>query len=489
VGKKQFSLLLLIFTLVLLLRLPSLFEPYWYGDEGIYFAVAETLRRGGVLYRDIIDNKTPLIYYLFTLASNQVRIRLLACLWVLGASLTVYFLGQLLFSQTGGLISAAVCGILTSLPLLEGNIANGELFFILPTTLAAFLAFRFAKNNFKSISLVWLAGFCFGLGFFFKFPAIFDAVATGLFLLIIGSSLNFKKVVTIQVFLLIGVATAVLPFVTYFWAMGAFQDFLNASFFNNLSYTVAWEDGFFSPKILLLIKGVVGSFLISLLWIFRLRIPAENLLIWAWLFFSFLGATLSSRPYPHYLIQVVPSFSLLIAAVLRQQRYLLVNLISVFLAVTATIKSLNLAPSVLGHQFEYYQNFKDYILEKKRIKDYFSFFDPVTIRNYRVAAYLRKETYPTDKIFIWGDEALIYKLAQRQAAGRFVVAHHINEITKAKQETIIALQKEKPKYILVVKPIKFDFSQLFEILAGEYNKTGVIGNIDTYQVKNQVPRR
>jgi 4-amino-4-deoxy-L-arabinose transferase-like glycosyltransferase len=484
VGKKQFSLLLLIFTLVLLLRLPSLFEPYWYGDEGIYFAVAETLRRGGVLYRDVIDNKTPLIYYLFTLAGNQVKVRTLTCLWVLGTSLTIYFLGQLLLNPTGGIIAAAVCGILISLPLFEGNIANGELFFILPTTLATLLVFRFAKNNFKPIPLLWLIGFFLGLGLLFKFPAIFDAVAVGLFLAIAGSSLRFKKIATVQIFLWLGVATAVFPFATYFGAVGAFQDFLNASFFNNLSYTIAWESGFFSPKTLLLIKAVVGGLLISLLWIFRLRIPTENLLIWAWFFFSFLGATLSSRPYPHYLVQAIPSFSLLVAAVLRQQRYFLVSLAAVFFTVVAAIKFLHFTPSTLKCQFEYYQNFKDYILEKKDVKDYFAFFDPVTLRNYRVADYLRRKTHPEEKIFIWGDEALIYKLAQRQAAGRFVVAHHVNDIGGARQETINTLQREKPKYILIVKPIRFDFPLLFEILAKDYNKTGAVGNIDIYKMKN-----
>ena len=56
--------LLLIIGLLVLLRLPSLFEPAWYGDENIYLTIGQGIRKGMVLYRDITDfpNKPPLIY-------------------------------------------------------------------------------------------------------------------------------------------------------------------------------------------------------------------------------------------------------------------------------------------------------------------------------------------------------------------------------------------------------------------------------------------
>lgn len=485
VDKKQLFPLVVILILVLLLRLPSLFEPYWYGDEGIYFAVAETLKKGDVLYRGITDNKTPLIYYLFTFFNSQVQVRSLAVLWVLGTSLTTYFLGQLFFDRTIGLISMVVCGLFASLPLLEGNIANGELFFILPTTLGALLAFYFAKNDFRPTLLVFLSGLCFGWAILFKFSALFDLVAIGVFLVTFGFTLKPRRVATVQVFLWSGVLTAILPFALYFLVVGAFKEFLNASFFNNFSYTIAWKGGFFSPKILLLIKVGLGVSLVALLWLMRRKVSIENFLIWPWLFFSFLGATLSNRPYPHYLIQIIPSFSLLVASFVRRDKHTLINLIAAFLVVFMSIKLFNFTPSALRHQVEYYQNFKDYILGRKEVSRYFSFFDPITIRNYHLASYLREKTQPSEKIFIWGDEALIYKLANRQAVGRFVAAHHINDIAGGRQETIVALKREKPRYILVVKPIKFDFVDLFKILDEEYNKSGEIANIEVYRMKSR----
>ena len=49
----------IILAVVVLLRVPSLFEPYWYGDEGIYLTVGRSLRHGLALYRDVHDNKPP----------------------------------------------------------------------------------------------------------------------------------------------------------------------------------------------------------------------------------------------------------------------------------------------------------------------------------------------------------------------------------------------------------------------------------------------
>jgi hypothetical protein len=54
-----------------LLRLPSLFEPYWYGDEGIYQALGLGINNGRILYRDIFDNKPPFLYVLYSFFNSD----------------------------------------------------------------------------------------------------------------------------------------------------------------------------------------------------------------------------------------------------------------------------------------------------------------------------------------------------------------------------------------------------------------------------------
>ena len=88
VPKKWFWLLFAVFFL----RLPSLFEPYWYGDEGIYLTIGQGLRQGLVLYRDIYDNKPPLIYLLAALSGSLFWFRFILLVW---SMMTVAFFSKL----------------------------------------------------------------------------------------------------------------------------------------------------------------------------------------------------------------------------------------------------------------------------------------------------------------------------------------------------------------------------------------------------------
>src|SRR3990167_9750693 len=72
------DVLFLGLTLILffLLRLPSLIEPYWYGDEGIYEVLGMAMRNERLLYKDIWDNKPPLLYVMYALFnSDQFLVR------------------------------------------------------------------------------------------------------------------------------------------------------------------------------------------------------------------------------------------------------------------------------------------------------------------------------------------------------------------------------------------------------------------------------
>ena len=61
--------LTLLIALAVALRIPSLYEPRWYRDEGIFAAIAHSIRSGDTLYADAWDNKPPLIF--FTYAAIQ----------------------------------------------------------------------------------------------------------------------------------------------------------------------------------------------------------------------------------------------------------------------------------------------------------------------------------------------------------------------------------------------------------------------------------
>src|SRR5579859_3851380 len=98
---KEIVFLVIVSCVFFLLRLPSLFEPLWYGDEGIYEVIGMALQQGRLLYRDIWDNKPPLLYVLYALFhSDQPLIRFVSLLFGLVSVMLFYFLARKLFRQT-----------------------------------------------------------------------------------------------------------------------------------------------------------------------------------------------------------------------------------------------------------------------------------------------------------------------------------------------------------------------------------------------------
>ncbi|HXS15287.1 MAG TPA: hypothetical protein VN711_04105, partial [Candidatus Saccharimonadales bacterium] len=63
----HFWFLLAASLVFFLLRFPSFFEPYWYGDEGIYEVIGYGLTHGRLLYQGIWDNKPPLLYLIYAI--------------------------------------------------------------------------------------------------------------------------------------------------------------------------------------------------------------------------------------------------------------------------------------------------------------------------------------------------------------------------------------------------------------------------------------
>ena len=73
--------LFLLLLVVFVLRIPSLFEPYAYGDEMIYLSLGEAVRQGIPLYKGIHDNKPPLLYLTAALAGSLFVFRAILTIW------------------------------------------------------------------------------------------------------------------------------------------------------------------------------------------------------------------------------------------------------------------------------------------------------------------------------------------------------------------------------------------------------------------------
>lgn len=424
--------LILILLLVILLRIPSLYEPYWYGDEGIYLILGQALRKGLVWYRDIHDNKPPLLYLMASLTGTVFYFRLLLIFWFGATTIFFYRLMQVLLPKNRLAWYFSTLSMIGLTTATEGNIANGEIFMILPIILGFLLILQ------KKLWL--LSGILFSLGFLFKVPAIFDLAAAGLFLLLI-ERVECKKIG----WLILGFGLPIAITIIYYAFAGGLEPYVRSALMQNIGYLSSWDSGQ---------SGLAGRAIvltISLGTIFicgkKFKLPKMAVLTCWWFLMALFGALLSGRPYPHYLIQpAIPGAILVSWLIFSKNKKLKILILGIIALTTMAYVQIKFWSYPIA---AYYKNFGNYLSKKKSVDDYWLFFDDKVKQTYSVAAYLQEKTLPKDRIFIWGDEPMIYALSKRLPVGRYTVAYHVIDFN-GYQETMKAWGKNPPKVVIVM---------------------------------------
>lgn len=422
-------------------------------------AIGQALQRGAILYRDIWDNKPPLLYLIYAISPTLLWAKITATACVLG---TIYFVKKI--TKTN--LAALICGILLSIPLFEGTIANAELYFVLPIIITSWLLLT--PNPYPLA-----AGICLAGAFLIKVPAIFDFM--GLFFAWFIINRKIKPFFIISLPLLL----SLLFFIIYFHFNNALGDFLTAVFVQNSSY-VAIDSGPLSKlSNPLFIKGIILLFseLALIILYLKKKISKELLIFSSWFGFSLYGALLSNRPYLHYLLQIVPPSIVLFFYLLRHSQIFLIPLFSIFYYLYISFNGAFALPT-----FNYYENFYQYITRQKSWKNYANWFDSRTIANYQIANYLSG-----DNLFVWGDNAFLYVLSNIKPTTKFIQAHHLTTINKSNYDKIIdQINSKKPKYIIVIRPVRFEFPKLEELISQKYRLINIFGDSYVYEVLRDI---
>src|SRR3989344_1480030 len=376
-----FVLLLTVFVL----RIPSFFEPYSYGDEMIYLTLGEAVRQGVPLYKGIYDNKPPLLYLIAFISGNLFWFKAILALWHLITVFIFFKLTEFLFlgKKNSQLIATTIFALFTTLPLLEGNIVNAELFMILPTIAAFYILLTKTPS---SKNLVF-SGVLFSIATLFKIPAAFDLAAIVFFWLISAKKLNKKnlKKISLSIFYLsAGFITPILLTFIWYFLKGALTEYLFAAFFQNIGYLSSWrpvgsQEPFFLKNAPLFTRALIVLLLLSALY-WKKKVVSPNFsFICAWLFFSLFAVTLSERPCPHYLIQSVAPISLLSSIL-----FTFTNLEQVLAIMPLTIAVF--APFYFKFWYyptlPYYIRFAKFISKNISQEEYFSNYASHIPRNY-----------------------------------------------------------------------------------------------------------
>lgn len=448
--------LVILLFICLLLRIPSFFEPYSYGDEMIYLTLGQGLRQGVPLYSGLHDNKPPVLYLIAALAGSLVWFKILLAISSLISIVIFAKIVKLLFENKpkAQKVSVVLFALLTTLPLLEGNIANAENF-MMAFSLGGIYILLSKKLN---IGNLLSAGLLFGISFLTKVPALLDLPIIIVFW-IITTQLNKENIIKIlrnSLYLTLGFLIPVVLSLIWYGVGGHLGDYVKAAFMQNVSYVSSWrpsdvQKSFLVRNAPLLIRFLIASFGIIITFIFRKKLSKPFILASVWLMLSLFAVTLSERPYPHYLLQSVGPIVIFLGILLTrktvEQSLVVIPLLFAFF-VPVYYKFWYYPTSL------YYLRFMKYAAGVNSKEKYLSGFNKYTQRNYQIANFLVSSSYKKDKVFVWGpDSPTIYALSRRIPPIKYVADYHIFDYS-SKNEVVKMLSASKPRFIVITPEAK-----------------------------------
>jgi hypothetical protein len=421
--RAELALAVAIAALVVAIRAP-LWDLPLERDEGEYAYIAWRMGHGEMPYRDAFDQKPPGVFLAYRLAlalpveDPVAAIRALAALFSAASSLALYAWLRGLLGPAGvpaASWAALLLGFLSADPMIQGPIANSELF-MLPGILAA--AALLPRAWAQPPRAAWLAG-----------------VAVGVLL---GVATTMKQVAIVNVPLFVAVVawraargerarrlarfTAAFtlggllvwgPLLLWLWWGGALAAGLDAFLLHNLAYAGAptLADRVAALRVhagpLLPTQaaawGLAGVGVVDLL---RKRDRFPGLFLVAFAACAALGVSASGRYYPHYFQQLLPAvaaFAAMIAIAPRGSRGRAVRL---------ALPAAALVPLAMTT---------------------FSFWrlDPATAmaRIYpgnpfeampAIAREIAAQSAPDERVFVFGSEPELLFYARRASASRYI---------------------------------------------------------------------
>ena len=366
------------------------------------------------------------------------------------------------------ILSTGIFALLSTSPRLEGQIANGELFMMMPMVATMTWLLKLKKRKWWHY---WWGGVVAGIGFLFKIPVGFDFVALGLFLFPFQEKSwknSVRSLLSKDMWLLVGgFLTPMLITFVYYWHQGLMQDFLQGVWLINFGYTSSYSTS--SYKFNPLASGLFIRLILLLgfsfvLYLIRKRLNRGLVFVSLWLGWSLFGALLSARPYPHYLQEIVPVVSLWLTTSLvieQVSSWLVWGLVGLSLIVAEKKIKFWYYPTL-----SYYQNFIAVLSKQKSPREYLNYFSNSKL-NFELAEFLRVRMLSREKLYVWGTDPTLYNLLDKlPTGGKYIVSFHERDF-KAYKETMRQLEKNKPDYVVILpKPI--DFPELFSWLEAKY---------------------
>jgi 4-amino-4-deoxy-L-arabinose transferase-like glycosyltransferase len=487
-GDRRWAIALgLLLLATALARAPPYIEPLWYGDEGIFAAVAHGVLTGGRLYADAWDSKPPLIFLVYaltlkTFGPEMWPLRVLTTATVVGVEVVLFLIGRRLYGPIRAIVAAALFGLLTSVPVWEGNLALTEIFMTLPMCAAVLLYLKRGDDRSRN-DLVTYGG----IGLLVAVAALFRQTGGSLLLTFIAWLLALHGFQVRRLLVLcLGFALPWAAVSLYFLVQGTFDAYwygIVGFFFTYIptGYRLSGSERFF----------IILPSLTVLVWLAvrRQRIVESGLLPFLLLWFttSLAGALIAGRPYGHYLIQAFPPLVLLIAGLrLPARREVVTAAVAALVAAQTLFLMFGVYRGVYhiyrANSSLYYYNFIDYVRGDKSERRYNDFFDWHVNRMLLMASTLDSLGARGRTAFIWGEYPWLYPVAGLTPVTRFPTSAYAQDTPAHWPEFTAALVEGQPEFVIVTGDSKIPFPFLESFLAEHYRMVGWVQGSRIYEV-------
>ncbi len=468
------GLAVLLLAAAALLLAPML--AYLFGrDQGVFACGAEVLARGGVLYRDLWDVKPPGIHYLYWLSfiafgRSMLAPRLLDLLWTLATAGGLLVLSRRLAAPLWAAVAGAFLFLIRyALGFDYWHTAQGDGFASLPLTLAALSLLGAERRR-----SWWLAAGCgalVGAAIIIKFTlAVF--LALPLIAVLVAREERWPARLLRAAGYAFGCLVVIALVAASFWKAGALKDMVEILFMWNARYATIRSPYpvayviirqtlrflFGGQYLVLKLIGLLGVIGLADLVVRRRAAP-----YW-WLAPAWFGAMLvqvwaQGKYYEYHWLPVLPPLGLLAGqGMAAAWRLLRARAPTPTLARAAA--GIGLALLLVCCGFGYWAQFAPeirYATGALPAADFAGLFydrtDFSLSADLQVASFLKSHTSPHTPIFIWGFEPVIYFLADRPPASRFISQHPLVTPWSPpawRQELIRDLTARPPAYVLVV---------------------------------------
>jgi hypothetical protein len=420
------------------LRIPSLFESFWYGDEAIYATLASGMHQGKFLYAEIWDHKPPLLYFFYYLAGFfewNVGLVLIKILSIVFGITGILYLSKILqhFFKGSKLLFIALLffSLLFGSTVFEANTGNAEVFYITFNILIFYLLLK--DKHYL------LIGFLTFLSFAIKIPSFVESLLLlFLFGIIMWKRIGLKPTLHKASKIVLGFILPLLILLIYFSLNNALWDFIRTVFIENVSYSEEMNKNYqflniSLPAIYLNIAGLCITFVIPIYAYMKNEISERTLVIVNLTAIEIFAAFLSGRNYPHYLIQTLPGLTLLLALCLSKLRknqifhsfkYLIIFIIFFQAILVAFTRGGSL--DIYAKPQDYYLRFINSIVLGN--KDYPEFWwrdgDNVE-RSKSFANYLNSKYSDTSSVYIYTSESWVLALSKIPTTNKYTVWYHL----------------------------------------------------------------